>query len=359
MREGIVDRLWDRLTRFAQRLGRSRWRVAVGLVVAGLVVAAAAAVVVSGRFDAPQGPTADDVAVGAETEFELDAGELDAAARTVVIDAALEALEDRYVFPDVAAEIAQAIRARQRRGDYDAMQFKRAFARQLTEDLQQVSNDQHLWVDVDYLPPSLEPPAPPPWGIEQARRLDGNVGLIPIRGFPPPDPQLRQALAEAMQTVHSTEALIFDLRNNDGGHPDMTVLVASYLFGPERMRFTSFHDRDGLAEETFTSVELQGPRYGADKPVYVLTSDRTFSGGEEFAYNLKHFGRATIVGETTAGGAHPTEPVELSAHLVMFVPSARPVHPVTGTNWEGSGVEPDIAVPAETALEVALRRATP
>jgi hypothetical protein len=223
----------------------------VGLVVAGLVVAAAVAVVVSGRFDAPRGRTADDVAVGAETESELDVGEL---------DAAIDALEDRYVFPDVAAEIAQAIRARQRRGDYDAMQFKRAFARQLTEDLQRVSNDQHLWVDVDYLPPSLEPPAPPPWGIEQARRLDGNVGLIPIRGFPTPDPQLRQALAEAMQTVHSTEALIFDLRNNDGGHPDTVVLVASYLFGPERMRFTSFHDRDGLAEETFTSVELQGPR---------------------------------------------------------------------------------------------------
>jgi C-terminal processing protease CtpA/Prc len=90
----------------------------------------------------------------------------------------------------------------------------------------------------------------------------------------------------------------------------------------------------------------------------VLTSDRTFSGGEEFAYNLKHFGRATIVGETTVGGAHPTEPVELPRDFVMGVPNARPVHPVTGTNWEGSGVEPDIAVPAETALEVALRRAT-
>ena len=354
MRGGIVDRLWDRLTRFSQRLGRSRWRVAVGLVVAGLV-AAAAAVVVSGRFDAPRGPATDDVAVGAETEFELDAGQIDGAVHADVIDAALEALEDRYVFPEVAAEMAHAIRARQRRGDYDAMQSEWAFARQLTEDLQQVSDDKHLWVD--YLLPSLEPPAPPPGGIEQARRLDGNVGLIPIRGFPTPDPQLRQALAEAMQTVHSTEALIFDLRNNGGGHPDTVVLVASYLFGPERMRFTSFHDRDGLAEETFTSVELQGPRYGADKPVYVLTSDRTFSGGEEFAYNLKHFGRATIVGETTAGGAHPTEPVELPRDFVMGVPNARPVNPVTGTNWEGSGVEPDIAVPAYTALEVALRRA--
>ncbi len=355
MRGGIVDRLWDRLTRLAQRLGRSRWRVAVGLVVAGLVVAAAAAVVASGRFDAPRGPATDDVAVAAATESELGDGQSDAAVRADVVDAALEALEDRYVFPEVAAEMAQAIRARQRRGDYDAMQSGRAFARQLTEDLQQVSDDKHLWVD--YLPRSLEPPAPPPWGIERTRRLDGNVGLIPIRGFPPPDPQLRQALAEAMQIVHSTEALIVDLRNNGGGSPDMTVLVASYLFGPERMRFISFHDRDGLAEETFTSVELQGPRYGDDKPVYVLTSDRTFSGGEEFAYSLKHFGRATIVGETTAGGAHPTEPVELPGDLVMFVPYARPVHPMTGTNWEGSGVEPDIAVPAYTALEVALRRA--
>lgn len=129
-------------------------------------------------------------------------------------------------------------------------------------------------------------------------------------------------------------------------------------FSPERMRFNSFHDRDGLLDETFTSVELEGPRYGDDKPVYVLTSDRTFSGGEAFAYNLKHFGRATIVGETTAGGAHLAEPVELRRDFVMDVPYARAVNPVTGTNWEGSGVEPDIAVPAVTALEVAMRRAT-
>lgn len=130
-------------------------------------------------------------------------------------------------------------------------------------------------------------------------------------------------LREAMETVHSTEALIVDLRNNNGGSPDTVARVVSYLFGPERMRLISVHDRDGLARETFTSVELQGPRYGENEPAYVLTSDRTVSGGEEFAYDLKHFGRATIVGGTTRGGAHLAEPINLPHDFVMAVPHAR------------------------------------
>lgn len=161
-----------------------------------------------------------------------------------------------------------------------------------------------------------------------------------------------------MDTIHETDALIIDLRHNQGGSPDMVAHVLSYLLGPDPMPVTSMHDSDGnLVIEHSTTAQLQGPRYGQTKDVYVLTSSRTVSGGEHFAYDLKHFDRATIVGETTAGAAHPARPVRLPAGFEMRLPFAQPINPVTGTNWEGDGVEPDIAVPAGEALDTALGRA--
>src|SRR5262249_22574655 len=105
-------------------------------------------------------------------------------------------------------------------------------------------------------------------------------------------------------------------------------------------------------EEFWTRKALDGKRY-TGKPVYVLTSARTFSGAEEFAYNLQSRKRATIVGETTGGGAHPGGVRPINDHFAMFVPTGRAINPVTGTNWEGTGVKPDVAVRADEALETA------
>lgn len=298
-----------------------------------------------------------------------DPAALDAKTRAQVIDAALAALREGYVFPDVAQEMARAVRAHQRRGDYRGLRSERAFAIQLTEDLRRVSHDEHL--RVDYFPamgadgppgpppPGQPPQGPPPGpgdhGITRVERLPGNIGLIAMRGFVPPSPGARDAIAEAMDAVHPTDALIFDMRQNGGGHPDMVALVCSYLFGPEPVQLSSFYGRDGaLIDEFQTSEQVQGQRYG-DKDVYVLTSARTFSGGEAFAYDLKHLDRATIIGETTGGGAHPMRGMPLPGNFGISVPFARPINPVTQTNWEGTGVIPDIAVPAEDALERALR----
>jgi C-terminal processing protease CtpA/Prc len=137
----------------------------------------------------------------------------------------------------------------------------------------------------------------------------------------------------------------------------MVALLISYLVGPEPVHLNSFYMRsEDKTTQSWTQAYVPGKRM-ADKPVYVLTSNRTFSGAEEFSYNLKNLKRATLIGETTGGGAHPGDDVFVHPHYRVFVPIGRPINPVSGTNWEGTGVEPDIAVPQEQALTVAHRMA--
>src|SRR3712207_5270924 len=163
-----------------------------------------------------------------------------------------------------------------------------------------------------------------------------------------------------MTKLHDTGALIFDITNNTGGDPEMVALLCSYLFGPEPVHLNDIHWRSGdnfEVEEFWTHPEVADKRYGEDKPVYVLTSDRTFSGAEAFAYDLQALKRATIVGETTRGGANPARPFELAAEFTVSIPTGAAVNPITKTNWEGTGVKPDIAVPEEKALETAKNAA--
>ena len=156
-----------------------------------------------------------------------------------------------------------------------------------------------------------------------------------------------------MNFVANTDALIFDLRQNGGGDPVMVALICSYLFGDKPVHLNDLYWRKGdHTDEFWTKPNVAGKRYG-DKDIYILTSSRTFSGAEEFSYNLKNLKRATIVGETTGGGAHPGGTVRLHEHFGVFVPIGRAISPITKTNWEGTGVEPDVKVSKEQALKTA------
>jgi len=280
-----------------------------------------------------------------------------------VIDRALDLLNARYIFPDKAAAASAEIRAAQADGGYDGLD-EAALGVRLTAVLQAHTGDKHLRVRVrqdDVRAALTEDQIIAAWheelrltnyGIARVERLDGNVGYVDLRSIA--DPAVGgPAIAAAMSLVADTHALIFDLRRNGGGSPHGVIFWNSYLFPDAETHLNSIYAREsGTTREFWSLAYVPGRRY-LDRPVYVLTSCDTFSGGEEFAYNLQQQKRATLIGETTRGGAHPTQPFPLTPTLEITVPIARSVNPVTGTNWEGTGVEPDIAVTATEALDQA------
>jgi C-terminal processing protease CtpA/Prc len=194
------------------------------------------------------------------------------------------------------------------------------------------------------------------FGIHRVERLDGNVGYLDVRRVPVPA-NAGPAIAAAMELVAGTHALIIDLRRNGGGSPDGVVFWCSYLVDERPTHLNDIFRADtGETRQFWALPYVPGPRY-LDRPVYVLTSARTFSGGEDFAYTLQALGRARVIGESTGGGAHPTRPFGISAAVHIAIPFARSVNPVTGTNWQGTGVRPDVDVPEAQAYDVAYTAA--
>lgn len=294
-------------------------------------------------------------------------GTVDAAARTAVIDGLMKELTESYVFPDIAKKMRADLEQRKAASEYDAITSSRAFADKLSQDLQAISKDKHLRVRFSArpLPPRRERSEPTAdelkqeiqmmkrgnFGFDRAERLDGNIGYIELRGFT--DPESGAATVAATMTfLANTDALIFDLRQNGGGDPVMVALISSYLFGDKPVHLNDLYWRKGDKTESFWTKPEKATVKFPDKDVYILTSNRTFSAAEEFSYNLKNLKRATIVGETTRGGAHPGGMVRLSDHFGVFIPTGRAINPISKTNWEGTGVEPDIKVPANQALKI-------
>ncbi|MFN3648660.1 MAG: S41 family peptidase [Armatimonadota bacterium] len=307
------------------------------------------------------------ISVGAQEPDEARPAAIMAATRSEVIEGVLKALHEDYVFPEVAEKMAAAVREKAGRKEYDSLTSGEALAERLTADLQAVSRDKHL--RVRYSPsPIPQPVRREPTAADRERmrfggqkmngafrkveRMAGNVGYLDFRIFMSPEVAAEPA-ASAMNFLANTDALIIDLRRNGGGDPAMVAHLCSYFFDEKPIHLNSLYWRKGdRTEEYWTVKDLAGKRY-LDKPVYVLTSNRTFSGAEEFTYNLKNLKRVTVVGETTGGGAHPGGMVRVNEHFGVFVPSGRAINPITKTNWEGTGVTPHVEVPADQALEKA------
>lgn len=305
----------------------------------------------------------------------LDDIQLDEATRQKTIDAISERLTEYYVYPDVAAKMIEAIRDHKKHGDYNSIVDGNEFADALMRDLHAVSHDQHLFVSYNpfILPAGPDPsngPHPPGPADETRFRtmlehdnctfskveiLNHNIGYIKFGAFPPPNICGPTAVA-AMNFVAHTDALIFDLRENHGGDPNMVEFMVSYLFRePTHINdLTNRHDNE--THQYWTLPWIPGPRF-IDQPVYVLSSHETFSGGEEFIFDLKTQKRAIIVGETTGGGAHPVRGMPAGDHFSIGVPFGRPINPVTKGDWEGTGVGPDVKVNAADALTTAEKLA--
>jgi hypothetical protein len=304
---------------------------------------------------------------------------VDATTCAEVINALIDKLHAHYIFPAVADELDVRLRQQVAAGVFESVTTAAAFCDALEQALQATSHDKHLRVrystapiapvaPVEHVQSGADPVAEDMvldetyreierlqnYGFARVERLPGNVGYLDLRGFSNAAIGGEAAVA-AMTLLAHTSALIVDLRQNGGGWPEMVALLTTYLFDEEVIHLNSMYFRQSDKTQQFWTLPyVPGHRFGGRKPVYVLTSNHTFSGAEEFAYNLKQLKRATIIGETTGGGAHPGDEFALTPHFLVFIPTGRAINPISQENWEGTGVIPDVAVPQEEAFDVAL-----
>jgi hypothetical protein len=291
---------------------------------------------------------------------------LDRAERQRVIDGAVAILKKYYIERDNAQKMADALLVHAKSGDDDAATDGRAFAALLTRQMRDVSPDRHLTLDYSQSPLPQHPTGETPEGRARYREamqqqnctfetvgiLPHNIGYLKLNSFP--DVSVCQSTAvAAMASLNHADAIIFDLRENRGGEPAMVTLMAAYLFDhPEYL----YNPRENATEQSWTHSPIPGNSL-ADKPVYVLTSRTTYSGAEQFSYDLKMLKRATLVGETTGGGAHSGVWHRIDDHFGMGIPETKAINPFSKIDWAEIGVEPDVKVKAADGLVTAEKLA--
>lgn len=297
-----------------------------------------------------------------------------------VIDSVLTRLKRGYVYPTVVPRLGDSLRYYLNAGRYRSLNTGIAFAKALTTDLQRLTTDRHLSIDYtrsadltrkesDTAVRDTEKRQKKLFrkavnhGIDQVDRLAGNVGLLTLRSFFTPE-EAAAKITAAMTILADTDALLIDLRYNAGGHPSLVSYLASYFFpdspvllntmywrSPAGNQPTSVTDKlkgDGLVEQFWTH-NVPGPKY-IDKPLYVLVSPITASGGEGFAYIMQTYKKGIVVGEATAGAANPGGSEQITPNFEMFIARGRSENPLTKANWEGAGIQPDVRINADVAL---------
>lgn len=286
-----------------------------------------------------------------------------------VVDSIAKFMADYYVFPDVGEEMGALILKNLKNGNYDEVVAYPEFGMMLTEDLQSVSKDKHIGVryspdmielykkaeadsnDTELKEMQREEAAYSNYDFKELKILPGNVGYLKFNSFMDASEAGPTAIA-AMNFLSNTDALIIDLRDNGGGSPSLIQLITSYFF-EETEHLNSFYIREGDKTVQFWTLPYVPGKKMTKTELFVLTSNYTFSGAEEFSYNLKNMERATIVGETTGGGAHPVSPYIINDNYLISIPFGRAVNPITNTNWEGTGIEPHVATSKEGAFDKA------
>ncbi|MGZ5556516.1 MAG: S41 family peptidase [Candidatus Aminicenantales bacterium] len=306
---------------------------------------------------------------------ETQAPTLDKAQKQAIVDEIATLLNKNYIFAEMAKKIEEALRAKLATGGFDNLDEARRFAQAVSKDLLEISKDRHIGFNYDPQladglrrlesrskeeakkahESELETSRRDNFGFRKVERLPGNIGYLDFRVFEPAADAGPTAIA-AMNFLAHCDAVIIDLRQNGGGDTTQIQLISSYFFD-QMVHLNDIYSRaTDLTENYWTLPYVPGPKpSGAD--LYILTSSRTFSGAEDFAYSMKNHKRGTVVGETTGGGAHPTDMKIVQNDYILRVPFAQAINPVSKTNWEGTGVVPDIAVPAAEAFDKAYAMA--
>ncbi|NHJ38420.1 MAG: S41 family peptidase [Asgard group archaeon] len=280
-------------------------------------------------------------------------------------------LGERYIFKEVAEKIEKRLLEDYKKGVFDTINNIQLFASKIEKIFHEISNDGHLHVMVD---PSemeriiakrelskeeieeieqmkIDGLKQSNFGFKKIEILDGNIGYLDLRRFCHTDFASEIAIA-AMNYLVNTDAIIIDLRKNGGGEPEMVLLLASYFLGSRVLFNTTYRPFEGITEQYWTQVHVSG-KLMKEKDLYILTSKRTFSGAEDFTYGMQCQKRAMIIGETTGGGAHPVDFFSILDLLVLWLPTGRAINPISKTNWEGTGIEPDLKISSEKAFDKA------
>jgi len=290
--------------------------------------------------------------------------------KQITIDSICNKLMKIYVFPDVAINMAKSIQENFTSGNYESINNPDDFADELSKDLYFISQDKHIRVDynpeeiayynqkitaedsLNNLNQYIDNLKRENFGFKEVKILNGNIGYLDLRSFSNVDYAKSTAVA-AMNFLSNSDAIIVDLRMNGGGMPSMIQLISSYLFSENPVHLNNFYWRQmDSTTQSWTLPEVDGIR-SPTTPVYILTSNRTFSAAEEFSYNLKNLNRAILIGETTGGGAHPGSIVTATDNFTVWIPSGRAINPITNTNWEGTGVTPHVKTTSQEALGIA------
>jgi hypothetical protein len=281
--------------------------------------------------------------------------------RDNVIEALATKLSAAYVLPEAVERITRALRSANSAGEYDG-KAPREFADAVRRTLLNASHDKHFAVFYEpapTVPPEaatrpLEPRERLNFGFGKLKRLRGNVGYLELVNFSDLRQQSAETASALLSTLANFDAIILDLRRNGGGHDPMMAFVATYFFDTTPVHLNDLYWRDTNETSQFWTMAFVPGRRSARQPLYILTSASTFSSAEDFAYSLQNLKRALVVGETTGGGAHSSRgPQRLTPSFTAIIPVGRSISPITKTNWEGTGVTPDIKSSAELSLGVA------
>ena len=295
--------------------------------------------------------------------------------KAAIIESINALIVERYVLPDVAQKVKDHLITKQKNGAYDTIENPRQFANALWADLHESSNDNHFYIEYNPERAKLvraqesqsdeeaekankkmvEKGRLTNFGFRKLEIMKGNVGYLGLKYFTDADYAGATAVA-AMNFLANSDAVIIDLRDTPGGEPTMVQLLCSYFIKGTKLGRTHLNTLvqtyDGKIEQYWTMRYVPGKRM-YDTDLYVLTDRYTGSAAEEFTYNMKSLGRATIIGETTRGSAHNCDIEVIQENFVMHLPVRKAVNPITGTNWERTGIEPHINVPSKQALDKA------
>ena len=287
--------------------------------------------------------------------------------KSVIVKSLSENILETYIDLEIAKKMTSELNANLKSSRYKSISSADEFSKVVTNDLQKISHDLHLKLNFEpkriaqskrTMPEEMKMKmekmmalkmAEINYGFTEVKILNGNIGYLNLRMFADID-LAREAATAAMNFLSNTKAILIDLRTNGGGVPSMMQLLSSYFTGADPVVLSDFYERKTDSKtQLLTFPNIDGKRM-TNTPLYILTSKNTFSAAEAFTYSLKHLDKAIVVGEVTKGGANRTKRINLDDNFSVSMPYIQAIHPVTKSNWEGTGVQPTIKTTEKEAF---------